>query len=221
MRLAEPSTRVEKVSAGLRRDLGARGLVISAGARSGSSASTWSCTVRGAGDVLLGPSRGASANSSVTGVPWMASSSKAIRDAYWARIQSSLKRLATDTTTLDASADTLAESGRIQVLNCCSGISCASLSTQASQRDWASVDGVSGGVPSIMLGKANAVFLWTNDSGQTGHCSVAGDLSTRRFSLCGDRSRQGLSEVRDTEKRPSACRALILFAIIAGFPDIY
>ena len=49
-----------------------------------------------------------------------------MRDAYWARIQSSLKRLPTTTLTLEKSSDTRACRGLIQVLNCCSGSSWAS-----------------------------------------------------------------------------------------------
>ena len=58
----------------------------------------------------------------------------AIWPAYWARIQSSLKRLATNSVTREKSSATWAASGLIQVLNCCSGSSCASWSTQACHR---------------------------------------------------------------------------------------
>ena len=125
-------------------------MVASAGATSGNSASTCSCTVRGVGDVRLGPSRGASANSSTTGAPCRLSSTAAMREAYWARIQSILKRLATAIVTLEPSAATTADRGRIQVLNCCSGISCARRSTQVSHSDGASLAAGVGGWPSIM-----------------------------------------------------------------------
>src|SRR3569832_842685 len=58
----------------------------------------------------------------------------AIRPEYWARTQSSLNRLATKTVTFEKSPATCAESGVIQVLNCCSGSSCASWSIQACHR---------------------------------------------------------------------------------------
>src|SRR5512133_23838 len=57
-----------------------------------------------------------------------------MRLEYWARTQSSLKRLATKMVTLEKSSETWATSGLIQVLYCCSGSSCASWSTQACQR---------------------------------------------------------------------------------------
>src|SRR3954468_13575541 len=55
----------------------------------------------------------------------------AMRAEYWARIQSSLKRLATCKVTLEKSSETSAASGLIQVLNCCSGISWTSWSRHA------------------------------------------------------------------------------------------
>src|SRR3569832_747723 len=58
----------------------------------------------------------------------------AIRPEYWARTQSSLNRLATKTVTFEKSPATCAESGVIQVLNCCSGSSCASWSIHACHR---------------------------------------------------------------------------------------
>src|SRR5574337_1986608 len=57
-----------------------------------------------------------------------------MRPRYWARIQSSLNRFATWIVTLDRSSATCAFNGLIQVLNCCSGSSCASCSTQLSHR---------------------------------------------------------------------------------------
>src|SRR6266542_4917085 len=58
----------------------------------------------------------------------------AMRLEYWARTQSSLKRLATKIVTLEKSSETWATRGLIQVLNCCSGSSCASWSMQACHR---------------------------------------------------------------------------------------
>src|SRR5438105_3100467 len=58
----------------------------------------------------------------------------AMRPEYWARIQSSLKRLATKIVTLEKSSETWAARGLIQVLNCCSGSSWASWSIQACHR---------------------------------------------------------------------------------------
>ena len=46
-----------------------------------------------------------------------------MRLEYWARTQSSLKRLATKIVTLVKSSETSATRGLIQVLNCCSGSS--------------------------------------------------------------------------------------------------
>ena len=86
------------------------------------------------GETLTGDARGASANSTDTGWPYIFSAMAAILPAYWARIQSSLKRLATNTVMRDRSSATCAVSGLIQVLNCCSDSSCASWSTQACQR---------------------------------------------------------------------------------------
>jgi hypothetical protein len=84
-----------------------------------------------------------------------------MRAAYWARIQSSLKRLATATTTREPSGATVADRGRIQVLNCCSGISCDNRSMQADQSERVSgrvsARDVSGGMPSIMLGTVEAL----------------------------------------------------------------
>src|SRR5262245_51165228 len=57
-----------------------------------------------------------------------------MRPANWARIQSSLKRLATNSVTLEKSSATWAVSGLIQVLNCCWGSSWASCSMQACHR---------------------------------------------------------------------------------------
>ena len=57
-----------------------------------------------------------------------------MRLEYWARTQSSLKRLATKIVTLEKSSETWATRGLIQVLNCCSGSSWASWSTQACHR---------------------------------------------------------------------------------------
>src|SRR6478609_736654 len=57
-----------------------------------------------------------------------------MRLEYWALTQSSLKRLATKTVTLEKSSETWATRGLIQVLNCCSGSSWASCSTQACHR---------------------------------------------------------------------------------------
>ena len=55
----------------------------------------------------------------------------AMRVAYWARTQSSLKRLATNSVSFDWSVANWAFSGLIQVLNCCSGNSWARTSRQA------------------------------------------------------------------------------------------
>src|SRR3954462_4784449 len=57
-----------------------------------------------------------------------------MRPAYWARTQSSLKRLATYNVTREKSSETFAAMGLIQVLNCCSGSSWASCSTHACHR---------------------------------------------------------------------------------------
>src|SRR5437660_1761444 len=57
-----------------------------------------------------------------------------MRPEYCARTQSSLNRLATNSVTLEKSSETCATSGLIQVLNCCSGSSCASWSAHACHR---------------------------------------------------------------------------------------
>src|SRR6478672_8345283 len=57
-----------------------------------------------------------------------------MRPAYWARTQSSLKRLATYKVTLEKSSETFAAIGLIQVLYCCSGSSWASCSMHACHR---------------------------------------------------------------------------------------
>ena len=221
MRLAEPSTSVPKVSAGFRRLLGPATTAASTGAMSGISDSTCSCTVRAAGVERIGPSRGASTNSRKTGVPWMLSSKAVMRAAYCARIQSILKRLATCSVTLEASGATLAASGRIQVLNCCSGMSCASRSTQVCHRSAAAGGVRSSGMPSIMLGKREKV-LWTNDRGLRRHCSARGHLSTRRAGPgAGPGAAAGQGREVYAENRVcwlSACPVLDFGAIIAGFP---
>ena len=82
----------------------------------------------------------------------MASSNALIRDAYCARIQSILNRLATARVMREPSGATVAANGRIQVLNCCSGISWARRSMQADQSEAVPAAGrVSGEVPSIIL----------------------------------------------------------------------
>jgi len=134
MRLAVPSTSVSKVRPELRRFLKAA-LACS---------SPWPVTSRGTsvsvtmlmGDMRTAASRGASASSTITGWPYNFSAREAILPAYCARIQSSLKRLATKTVMRDRSSVTWAVRGLIQVLNCCSDKSCASWSTQACQRLW-------------------------------------------------------------------------------------
>jgi hypothetical protein len=83
---------------------GGRRLRLASAGRAGSSVSE---SLRLAGAVsLAGFSRGASANSSCTGWPYSFSSMAAMRPAYWARTQSSLKRLATNSVTLEKSSET-------------------------------------------------------------------------------------------------------------------
>jgi hypothetical protein len=77
-------------------------------------------------------SRAASASSSCTGCPASSLNTDSMRPAYWARIQSSLNRLGTRSASRSAPGSegwtSGAGSGRIQVLNCCSGNSLASRS---------------------------------------------------------------------------------------------
>ncbi|MCY1366993.1 hypothetical protein D9M69_539070 [compost metagenome] len=132
MRLAVPSTRVSKVSPELSRFLKPAAAGSSPGPATSRGTSVSAMMAIGA--TRTGVSRGASANSMVTGWPYIFSAMAAILPAYWARIQSSLKRLATNTVMRERSSATCAVRGLIQVLNCCSDSSCASWSTQACHR---------------------------------------------------------------------------------------
>jgi hypothetical protein len=148
MRLADPSTSVANVSAGLSRCPGSGGAGSAAGS-GGSSGSAASVRVtlaaaappRRAGAAgartTVGPSRGANTSSTATGCPVIACSAAPILPTYWARTQSILKRLATASVTRAPSSDTRATKGRIQVLTCCTGSSWLSRSTHADHKSGA------------------------------------------------------------------------------------
>ena len=138
--LARPATRVSKVNAVLSRWEVAAGALdrgdkpASAGMPSASTATAAAATALVRRNGIAGASvlLGATDNSSRTGVPASSDSTRSMRLAYCARIQSSLKRLGTRTTSavcglLSAppAGAVLTASGRIQVLNCCSGNSAA------------------------------------------------------------------------------------------------
>ncbi|MNV08981.1 hypothetical protein D3C71_994610 [compost metagenome] len=92
-----------------------------------------------------------------------------MRPAYCARIQSSLNRLPTSTVTLEKSSATWAIRGLIQVLNCCSGRSCASCSTQACHRPWpASAPGECWGLREGSSIISGGFLLWIGGTGLGG-----------------------------------------------------
>ena len=219
--LARPATRVSKVSAVLRRC----GVAVGAGGRAAAAVSGAALPAarrqRGGRDVggrlrrtggrcRHGPprrqrprrARGASVSSSRTGWPARSVSTVSMRPAYWVRIQSSLKRLGTRTDTTSASpvggpgSDIGGGSGRIQVLNCCSGSSAARRSQPRCQRSRLIVE----------------IFFWSRRivrSPRDRRTAVIHSIRRRRSSPA---AQPGLW-----------CKCLTgkgFFAVIVGFPDV-
>ena len=156
MRLALPSTRVLKVRRGSSR-VGLRASVAAGlkGAGAGLASASLAGGVAAAGaswlrptwilprDALLGCGlgrcavagvRGAITSSIGVGCPASCSTTSIRRCRYWARIQSSLKRLPTANANPSAAGRGCSCKGCSQVANCCAGTSCAITSRQACHR---------------------------------------------------------------------------------------
>jgi hypothetical protein len=170
--LARPGTRVSKVSAGFRREPPAT-WVLPAQVPAGTAGTGWpparaTAEPFGAG---CGPAaglngaaagaRGATASSSRALQPASSLAMPSMRGAYWARIQSSLKRFGTVRRRVSAPSaaagppDSAGGSGRIQVLNCCSGSSVASRS-QVRAQSWSMGIRARAGRPSAAPGWGRA-----------------------------------------------------------------